>query len=149
MAANVEIRPCTQDDLAEVAALFERWEQEGAVWGLRAEPVERLRERLSEFFLVAREGGCVAGFAIAKLDTERFCIFPDGKPYIEIEDVYVAPEFRSKGVGTALLESLIAAGSAKRVAGFHIYSASKHPARSMTFYERFGFRTWAFQMFRK
>jgi hypothetical protein len=86
MAANVEIRRCVETDLAEAVALFEAWEKEASVWGLRAEPVERLRERMGEFFFVARAQGRAVGFAIGKRDTERFCIFPDGKPYLEVED---------------------------------------------------------------
>jgi len=149
MSSGVEIRACTKDDLVEVAGLFQAWQDEESVWGLRAEPVERLRGRMGEFFLVARVDAKPAGFAIGKVDTERFCIFPEGSPYLEIEDVYVAPDFRNRGIGTALVESLLGAATAKGISRFHVYSASKHWKQSAKFYERFGFRVWAFQMFRK
>ncbi len=149
MAANVEIHLCAETDLVEVAALFEQWQSEESVWGLRAESAERLRKRMGEFFFVARAEGKTVGFAIGKLDTERFCIFPDGRPYVEIEDVFVAKGSRGRGVGTALMEALIAAGTAKGVAGFHLYSASRKWQHSVKFYERFGLQVWAFQMYKK
>ena len=149
MSETLDVRRCTEDDLVEVAALFERWQHEDAVWGLRAEPVERLRTRMGEFFLVARSEGRVVGFAVGKVDREPFCVFPAGESYLEIEDVYVAPEHRRRGVGAALVESLLKAAEAGGIPRFHLYSASRDWQRSMRFYERFGFRVWSFQMFKK
>ncbi len=149
MAEDVEIRRCTEADLSDVAALFQAWQDEDSVWGLRAEPAERLRGRMGEFFFVARVGGRAAGFAVGKLDDEPFCIYPNGETYLEVEDVFVAADFRGRGVGTALMKSLIAAAESKGIPRFHLYSASKRWQHSAGFYERFGFQVWAFQMFRK
>lgn len=149
MTSAVEIRLCREEDLPEAAALFEAWQAEGSVWGLCAESAERLRERMGEFFFIARVDGKAAGFAIGKVDRECFCIFPAGESYLEIEDVYVAEGFRSRGVGTALMQALIASAESKGIPRFHLYSASRKWERSVKFYERFGFKVWAFQMFRK
>ena len=59
-----------------------------------------------------------------------------GKSEIRIMDIAVAPAFRGRGIGTALLEELIAeAGASGRSLSIHVEKLN--PARSL--YERLGF----------
>ena len=149
MPEEADIRVCAEEDLAEVAALYQRWQEEESVYGLRAEPAERLRQRMGDFFLVARADGKAVGFAIGSPGREPFCIFPDGRPYLEVEDVYVAPDFRGRGIGTALVKSLMDAATEKGISRFSLYSASRRYQEAVRFYERFGFEVWAIQMFKR
>jgi len=149
MTEPIDIRLCGEGDLAEVAALFQAWQDEDAVWGLRAESVEQLRARLGPFFLVARVAGRAAGFAIGAVDDEPFCIYPNGERHLEIQDVFVARDFRSRGVGSALVSALMRAAEEQGIERFHLYSASRDWQRSVKFYERFGLKVWAFQMYKR
>jgi ribosomal protein S18 acetylase RimI-like enzyme len=59
-----------------------------------------------------------------------------GKDDIRIMDIAVAPEFRGRGIGTALIEELIAEARASgRSVSIHV--EMQNPARSL--YERLGF----------
>ncbi len=59
-----------------------------------------------------------------------------GEEDIRIMDIAVAPEFRGRGIGTALIEELMAeAGSTGRSLSIHV--EMQNPARAL--YERLGF----------
>ena len=78
--ARAEIRPATEDMLRE--SLFGEW---------RAAEV-----------LIAGYEGALAGFALFFHSFSTFL----GRPGIYLEDLYVKPEFRAKGIGRALLTYL-------------------------------------------
>jgi len=104
----VPVRPATQDDLPEIAALI----RELADYERLAHEVtfgeDELRHHLfgprpAAFVLIAETSdGTVAGFA---LFFETFSTFL-GVPGIWLEDLFVRPEHRGQGYGRALLQHL-------------------------------------------
>lgn len=109
MSPSLSIRPATPDDLPLLArfvrdlAAFERLEQEvkageaefrAALFG----PAPRV------FALVLEADGQAAGIAIWFYNFSTFL----GRHGIYVEDVYVAPEFRGRGLGRAVFEYLAA-----------------------------------------
>ena len=148
VASGIQVRPCTNNDLSCVATLFARWQAEASVHGLQAEIAEELRPRMGEYFLVAQAAEGIVGFIIGKVQTQPLCVLPAGRPYLEVKDLYVAPEHRRQGIGKALLLALFDAAAKAGVGGFTLYSASKDWQNVLGFYEKAGFRMWSFQMYK-
>ena len=79
---------------------------------------------------------------ITKCITEYRCVLLDGRKCAyyrlcddgELDDLYVLPEYRSRGIGTEILQKCIADTQAP----IYLYVFSRN-LRAIAFYERFGF----------
>ena len=147
MPSEPTIRRATPSDLPAVAELFYRWEEEGCTRCLQGESPGMLRDRLSPWFLVA-EQGTVVGFIIAEHQTDQACVF-DRPGYLEVQDLYVAPGDRGRGIGTALMNRLLDRAAEQGIEQWTVYTGNRDWRRTMQFYERFGFRIWSLEMFRR
>jgi GNAT superfamily N-acetyltransferase len=72
---------------------------------------------------------------------------PDGQTYLEIDDLYVCPEFRAQGIGRRLLDKILREARARSIRKAFIYSSTKDLFRAMRFYESAGFQPWFARMF--
>ena len=105
--ARAEIRPATEDDVPIILSLirelaeYERLSHEVvATEGLLRESL--FGERRGAEVLIACCKGAPAGFALFFHSFSTFL----GRPGIYLEDLYVKPEFRGRGIGRALLTRL-------------------------------------------
>ena len=105
--ARAEIRPATEDDVPIILSLirelaeYERLSHEVvATEGLLRESL--FGERRGPEVLIACCKGAPAGFALFFHSFSTFL----GRPGIYLEDLYVKPEFRGRGIGRALLTHL-------------------------------------------
>ena len=105
--ARAEIRPATEDDVPIILSLirelaeYERLSHEAvATEGLLRESL--FGERRGAEVLIACCKGAPAGFALFFHSFSTFL----GRPGIYLEDLYVKPEFRGRGIGRALLTHL-------------------------------------------
>ena len=87
--------------LETLIALSKDWEAERSCHGYRANA--RADIEGNRIFL-AEEDGSVIAYLFGKLCTseKQSSVMPDGTPYFEIEELYVVPAQRSRGVGAAL-----------------------------------------------
>ena len=83
----------------------------------------KIEKRISEYTRVLADGE-IAGF---------FRFVPDGDR-MELDDLYVLPAFRNKGVGTAILRRCLAVG---KPVYFYVFTGN---VRAIALYEREGFR---------
>ena len=136
---TLEIAPAVPDD-AEIILAFIR---ELAAWEkLEHEVVATARDIRRTIFeekhasvLLAREDGVPAGFAVFVRNYSTFL----ARPGIHLEDLYVRPDFRGRGIGRALLGEIARiAWEAKfgRVEWFVI----EGNATAIAFYEKIGAR---------
>ena len=83
----------------------------------------KIEKRIGEYTRVLRDGQTVAYY--------RFV--PDGER-MELDDLYVLPAWRNRGVGTAILRRCLAQG---KPIYFYVFTGN---ARAVALYEREGFR---------
>ncbi len=140
--------------MTAAAGLCGQWEDENLTKNYRADTAGGLGTRLSEYFLVAEVGNRVVGFVIGEIKPTRGNEFVEGilddKPsYLEVQDLYVAPEHRNRGIGTELMKELLASATKGGVRNSLAYSANRDYQRTAEFYEKMGYEMWHIHMTRK
>ncbi len=90
------------DEVLELLIDMSRdWENERSCHGYRANTREDIED--NRIFL-AKEDGKVIGYLFGKAERSEnmSSIMPEDTPYFEVEEIYVVPDMRSKGVGSRL-----------------------------------------------
>ena len=145
----VEIDLCT-DALAEVIALPQDWEQENITWGLRANTEEDLAGMR---IFAAYEGDRLTGYAaVSASATERpYSMVPTvGTRCWEIEELYVIPEMRGRGVGRALYMHAEEKAREDGAEFVFLSTATKDYRRILKFYiDEMGMEFWNARLFKK
>lgn len=141
-AAAARLRPADPADLGAVVALIGELAAFERLTHLLQVTPESLRvhlfgERPVAECLVAevdRDGGAaVVGFALFFTNFSTFL----GKPGLYLEDLYVQPAMRGRGIGRALLERLGALAVARGCGRFE-WSVLDWNADAIRFYEKMG-----------
>ena len=141
-------RNATRDDLGKVAALYRDWVSEASTRGLVADTADDLHRRLGPHFILATHtDDRIVGFAIAEVSSEHVCVFCRGESYLVLHDLYVTPDSRGQGVGSALVDAILQSGRARGIYRFTTYSANKHWQPTLEFYRELGFEVWSFSLF--
>jgi len=150
---QVLIRACTRQDIDAVIGLERQWEQEGIAYGdfnpLRREAYVAILERFPAYFLVAEHDGQLVGYMHASADLDkRVEVIPAHEPYVEIEDLYVHPDFRNQDIGGQLLERLFEIAQHEGIQRFVVGTRSKETEQILRFYRSHGFTPSSIQFFR-
>lgn len=144
--SSVTIRQASAADLERMNELSIQWQNEGSTIGQEAaDLLPYLQE--GEYLFVAEEKETIIAFIAATKKDTRLSIFDSSDPYIELDELYVAPEKRSQGVGSLLIDTLKTAGNKAGINQFHVYSASRELERGISFYARHGFNVWSIQAY--
>lgn len=140
--------PLTDTVLVQLLAFSACWEAEDSCYGYRTN--ERADIEGSRIFL-AEEDGQVIGYLFGRCEPARrsTSIMPDGTPCFEIEELYVRPEHRSRGVGGALFRH--ACDTVRSEATFITLStATKNWRAILHFYiDEMGMDFWSARLFMK
>ena len=150
---QVHIRPCTPEDLDAVLGMERQWEQEDVAYGdfnpMSREMFRAVLERFPAYFLVAEHHGQLIGYIHGTVQrTTPIEVIPAQEPYVEIENLYVQPAFRSRKIGGALLERFFAVAHAAGIQRFVVGTRSKETDKILGFYRSHGFTPWSIQFFR-
>ncbi len=146
---NVTVRLAGSSDIDAVQRLQEQWHAEDITYGYEPNTRGFVAARLGPLFLVGEAEGEALAFAYGSVQVSGgLAVTPAGERYLEVDDIYVAPDYRSRGVGGRLLDRLIAAVEAEGVSRVHVFSATKDHDRVLDFYRKHGFRPWGVQLFR-
>ena len=144
------IRQAEGSDTQAIFLLQQQWFEEGSVYGFLPESQEQVKAAISPYLLVAEVGNQVIGFISGSANiSDGMAVIPEGESYLEIDNLYIAPEFRRRGVGSGLITQLLAQAKQRGVAYAVLYSAAKDIHSILRFYERHSFQSWYVQMFRK
>ena len=117
--------------LETLIELSRMWVREGCCFGMR----ENTREDIKEPCYLAIEGGRIVGYGFGHFYENRTLVgtIKPGDACFEIDEIYVLPSYRSKGVGRNLFALLQeeAEGKAQYIT---LSSSSKDYARMLKFY---------------
>lgn len=106
-------------------------------------------ERFPEYFLVAEKNSQIIGYVNGSvLVNEKVEVLPKEETYLEIENIYVRPEFRNHHVGGALIEQLLATAEQNGIKRFVVSTVTKDMDRILRFYRRYGFEPWFVELFK-
>ncbi len=141
---KVVLTPEVEADLLVMSA---RWEQEDSCFGYRTNTREDLEGQ--EIFFAQEEGRTVGYLLCHPYIQERdSCTVPAGSRCLEIEELFVLPECRSRGVGKALYR--FAADSYAEVEYVTLSTATKNYKSILHFYvEELGMTFWSARLFQK
>jgi len=142
------IRSFEPGDVDKVRDLSVAITEENVLYGQVAETTEEILAFDRRFFFVAESGGeifgCVAG---REGKAHEICIMPEGERYLEVEAIYVRSDRRSGGLGSKLLDRMMAAAREHGITRFRVYTAAKDFDRAVEFYRSYGFKTWYAELF--
>ena len=147
---DVAIREAALTDavIETLIALSRDWAAENSCHGYRVNSRESIEGR--RVFL-AEEGGRVVGYLFGKpfRAEKASSIMSQGSACFEVEELYVIPERRSRGIGGALMAALEAAvkGEAEYVT---LSTATKNWRAILHFYiDEVGMEFWNARLFKK
>ena len=137
-----------EEILAQLIRFSQDWAAENSCWGYR--PNGRSDIEGNRIF-IARDGGAVIGYLFGKVfRSERMSsVMPEGTPCFEVEELYVIPERRSRGVGGALFR--YAENAVKPEADYMVLStATKNWKAVFHFYlDELDMRFWSARLFKR
>jgi len=142
------IRPGRKEDAAEAARLWMRSAEEHTshdrVYETSPGAEKTMRRFLAEvansgysFLFVAVAGDQTVGFISGELRQGSPTFLP--KTWASVDDVFVEPEYRNRGMGRALLQSVRAWAQERGADGISLQVAAAN-SRGRKFYEKLGFR---------
>jgi ribosomal protein S18 acetylase RimI-like enzyme len=142
------IRPGRKEDAAETARLWMRSAEEHAahdrVYQTAPGAEKTMRRFLADvansgysFLFVVAAGDRTVGFISGELRQGSPTFLP--KTWASVDDVFVEPEYRNRGMGRALLQSVQSWAKERGADGISLQVAAAN-SRGRKFYEDLGFR---------
>ena len=100
----VAIHEAKQSDIKRLLELSLMWEKEESCYGYRANTEDDLKDR---YILAAYDNELIAYvFGKEEVQDKQTSLIDKNMHYFEIEELYVHPSYRSRGIGKQLMESL-------------------------------------------
>jgi ribosomal protein S18 acetylase RimI-like enzyme len=148
VSRDFTIRPGRREDAAEAARLWMQSAEEHTshdrVYETAPGAEKTMRRFLAEvansgysFLFVAVAGDQTVGFISGELRQGSPTFLP--KTWASVDDVFVEPEYRNRGMGRALLQSVRAWAQERGADGISLQVAAAN-SRGRKFYEKLGFR---------
>ena len=141
--------PLTEDVLEKLIDFSADWEAEKSCHGYRKN--DRSDIENNRIFL-AEEQGTVVGYLFGCAETSKNAssIMPNGTPYFEVEELYVIPELRSRGIGRALFRFVEDKLRGEGVPYLMLSTATKNHRAILHFYiDEMGMDFWSARLFKK
>ncbi len=135
--------------IAVLIALSADWEDENSTYGYRKNDRDDIEG--NRIFLAEQDNKLV-GYLFGKEEkSERAgSIMADGTPYFEIEELYVLPEYRSRGIGKALFKFVEQELKKQGIEFIMLSTATKNYKSILHFYiDELGMDFWSARLFKK
>jgi len=145
----VNVRKANEGDLLKAVELSELWVSECITYGLGANTEEILRNYIGDYFWVAEVDSVVVGYITGTVnESDGLAVIEKGERYLEVDEVYVHPNFRSENIGHLMVDKLLQTAEDNGIKRSVVYSASRQWQKIVGFYEKHGFKMWFVQMYR-
>lgn len=137
-------------DGIEARTLLQRqWAAEDNVIGMVAATAEEVRQWLAQCCWVAEADGRIIGFGCGSVQTsEGLAVIPESERYLRLDELYVVPDRRDRGVGGQLVDRVLADAAEQGVIRGRVLSAARDWRRIIDFYRDHGFRMWYVELAR-
>lgn len=138
----------TEEVAEQLISLSEDWEKENCCHGYYKNTLDDLKG--NRIFL-ALEGGAVVGYLFGhkEITEKTTSIYEAGTNFFEIEELYVRPQYRSRGIGRELFQYVESAVSPD-VEMIMLGTASKNYRAILHFYlDELGMEFWSARLFKK
>ena len=135
--------------ITELIRMSEEWESENSCYGYRKNTEADI---VGNRIFLAEKDSKTIGFLFGHCEkAERSSsIMPDGTPYFEVEELYVRPEWRSKGIGKKLFLFAEVAAKDEGADYMMLSTATKNWKAVFHFYlEELGMEFWSARLFKK
>ena len=137
------------EHLIEVKKLQQEWQAENITYGVVAGTINQISEAMTPYCLIAKDGDKIIGYLMAELRSDNeYCIFPNGVSFIDVTDLFVTEQYRSRGIGKELLvqcERMARDNGTKHVL---LSSATKDAETIRRFYTSNGYTIWTTQFYK-
>lgn len=143
------VRQAIKTDVPFVYQLQQQWFEEDNVHGFVPENQMQIETALDSYSVAEISGRIVGFISGSVLISEGMAVIPAGESYLEIDNLYILPEFRNQGIGSSLIAQMLARAKEQGVSYALVYSAAKNIRDILKFYERHNFQNWNTQMFQK
>lgn len=135
--------------LEKLISLSADWEAENNTYGYRKNDRGDI---VGNRIFLAEHNGKIAGYLLGHPDkAERASsIMADGTPYFEIEQLYVVPEHRSEGIGSALYRFAEREARADGIGFILLSTAAKNYKSILHFYiDELGMDFWSARLYKR
>jgi len=139
----------TDKILSELIACSEAWEQENSCHGYRKNTEEDIKG--NRIFL-ALEDEQMVGYLFGYMDKgeRKNSIYEKDEPFFEVEELYVKPELRSRGIGKQLFGYMEEKLKEEKVELILLSTATKNYKAILHFYlDELGMEFWNARLFKR
>ena len=128
----VTIHEAKQSDIKKLLELSLIWEKEESCYGYRANTEDDLKDR---YILAAYDDELIAYvFGKEEIQEKQTSVIDKNMHYFEVQEIYVHPSYRSRGIGKQLMESLQKELKKKGLKMMVLSTATKNWKAIMHFY---------------
>ena len=144
----VAINKVKQSDIKRLLELSLMWEKEDSCYGYRANTEDDFQDR---YILAAYDDELIAYiFGKEEIQEKQTSVIDKNMHYFEIEELYVHPSYRSRGIGKQLMESLEKELKKKGLKMMALSTATKNWKAIMHFYiDEVGMNFWSARLYKR
>ena len=147
-SSMVTIHEAKQSDIKRLLELSLMWEKEDSCYGYRANTEDDLRDR---YILAAYDDELIAYiFGKEEIQDKQTSVIDKNMHYFEIEELYVHPLYRSRGIGKQLIERLEEELREKGIELMLLSTATKNWRAIMHFYiDEIDMNFWSARLYKR
>ena len=144
----VTIHEAKQSDIKRLLELSLMWEKEDSCYGYRANTEDDFQDC---YILAAYDNELIAYiFGKEEIQDKQTSVIDKNMHYFEIEELYVHPSYRSRGIGKQLMESLQKELKKKGLKMMALSTATKNWKAIMHFYiDEIDMNFWSARLYKR